>query len=44
MLDRGIYLAPSSYEVGFLNSAMTTQDLDRFLNVLEDAKKEKVIS
>lgn len=42
-LDRGIYLAPSSYEVGFLNTAMTTSDLDLFLNCLEDAKKEQRI-
>ena len=44
MLERGIYMAPSSYEVGFLNSAMTPQDIDRFLEALEDAKKENVIS
>ncbi len=40
LLDRGIYLAPSSYEVGFLNTAMTTSDLDLFLQCLEEAKKE----
>lgn len=44
MLDRGMYMAPSSYEVGFLNTAMTQNDLDRFLDVLDQAKKEKIIS
>lgn len=32
-LDRGIYLAPSGYEVGFLSSPVTTADLDRFVAV-----------
>ena len=40
MLDQGIYLAPSSYEVGFLNTAQTLADLDTFANALETAKKE----
>ncbi len=44
MLDRDIYLAPSSYEVGFLNTAMTPKDLDRFLDALDHAKKENIIS
>jgi glutamate-1-semialdehyde 2,1-aminomutase len=30
LLDRGIYLAPSAYEVGFLSLAHREADLDRF--------------
>lgn len=33
-LDQGIYMAPSGYEVGFLSSAMTDQDLDQFLDTV----------
>jgi glutamate-1-semialdehyde 2,1-aminomutase len=35
-LDQGVYLAPSGYEVGFLSTAHTEDDLNR---VLEAAKK-----
>jgi len=31
MLDRGIYLAPSPYEAGFLSTAHTIEDIDRTL-------------
>lgn len=31
MLEQGIYLAPSSYEAGFLSSAHTREDIDRTL-------------
>lgn len=34
-LDRGIYLAPSAYEVGFLNAAMKKRDISRFVRVLK---------
>lgn len=33
-MQRGIYLAPSSYEVGFLSTAHSPEDIDRFLEVL----------
>ncbi|MCS7205825.1 MAG: glutamate-1-semialdehyde 2,1-aminomutase [Leptospiraceae bacterium] len=33
-LQHNVYLAPSGYEVGFLNSAMTYADLDKFLEVV----------
>ncbi|GIX42238.1 MAG: glutamate-1-semialdehyde 2,1-aminomutase [Leptospiraceae bacterium] len=33
-LKHGIYLAPSGYEVGFLSSPMTLNDLDKFLDVV----------
>ena len=29
LLDRGIYLGPSGYEVGFVSAAHTDADLDR---------------
>ena len=29
MLDRGIYLAPSQFEAGFLSAAHTEQDIAR---------------
>lgn len=44
MLDRGIYMAPSSYEVGFLNTAMGTNDLDRFAEGLRAARSEGVFT
>jgi glutamate-1-semialdehyde 2,1-aminomutase len=34
MLGRGIYLAPSAYEVGFLNAAMRGHDIDYFIESL----------
>lgn len=33
-LERGVYLPPSGYEVGFLSTAHTTADVDRLLEVL----------
>lgn len=33
-LERGIYLAPSAYEVGFLNYAMRKRDIAEFIRVL----------
>jgi len=32
MLERGIYLAPSPFEAGFLSAAHTTEDIDRTLD------------
>ncbi|MEZ4654348.1 MAG: glutamate-1-semialdehyde 2,1-aminomutase [Candidatus Eisenbacteria bacterium] len=34
LLERGVYLAPSAYEVGFLSLAHTEKDLDRFATEL----------
>jgi glutamate-1-semialdehyde 2,1-aminomutase len=31
MLERGIYLAPSAYEAGFVSGAHTPQDIDETL-------------
>ncbi len=34
-LDRGVYLAPSAYEVGFLSSSHTKSDIDKLVSVIE---------
>ena len=39
MLEQGIYLAPSAYEVGFLSSPMTEKEIDRFIKVLAKSLK-----
>jgi len=36
-MQRGIYLAPSSYEVGFLSAAHSNEDIDQFLDVLSES-------
>jgi glutamate-1-semialdehyde 2,1-aminomutase len=37
MLERGVYLAPSQFEAGFLSTAHTDADLDRTLLAADDA-------
>jgi glutamate-1-semialdehyde 2,1-aminomutase len=37
LLERGVYLAPSGYEVGFLNHAMTESDIDSLATVLRES-------
>lgn len=44
MLEKGIYLAPSAYEVGFLNTAMTAADIDLFANAVNEAVNRGVIA
>lgn len=44
MLEQGIYMAPSAYEVGFLSTAMTDADIDRFVEALSSAKKEQILT
>jgi glutamate-1-semialdehyde 2,1-aminomutase len=39
LLERGVYLAPSGYEVGFLNAAMSEGDIDTLI----EAVKESVV-
>ena len=39
MLDRGVYLAPSQFEVGFLSLAHTEQDIEQTLRVVAEAVK-----
>ncbi len=40
MLKRGIYLAPSQFEAGFLSTAHTKEDLDKTLKAFEESMKE----
>ena len=37
MLNRGIYLSPSGYEVGFLSSTHTEDDITKTINAIEDS-------
>lgn len=37
LLEQGVYLAPSAYEIGFLSSAHTTQDVDLLIESLVKA-------
>jgi glutamate-1-semialdehyde 2,1-aminomutase len=37
LLERGVYLAPSGFEVGFLSTAHTDADLEQFLTAFEGA-------
>ena len=37
MLSRGIYLAPSGYEVGFLSGAHSTEDIEQTVDAVEMA-------
>ena len=39
-LDRGVYLAPSAFEAGFMSSAHTDADIEETLNRLDDAMRE----
>ena len=38
-LERGVYLAPSAFEAGFLSSAHSDADIDETLNILDDAMR-----
>jgi glutamate-1-semialdehyde 2,1-aminomutase len=40
MLDRGVYLAPSQYEAGFLSLAHTDAEVDRTIAAADDALAE----
>ncbi|HUY11881.1 MAG TPA: glutamate-1-semialdehyde 2,1-aminomutase, partial [Candidatus Dormibacteraeota bacterium] len=37
MLERGIYLAPSQFEAGFVSTAHTTRDIEQTLHAADDA-------
>ena len=39
MLSRGIYLAPSGFEVGFLSAAHTTEDIESTVEVVKGSLK-----
>lgn len=36
MLERGVYLAPSSFEAGFISNAHTTEDLDKTIAIAKN--------
>lgn len=38
-LDRGVYLAPSGYEVGFLSTPVQRSDLDLFLSIASEFRR-----
>jgi glutamate-1-semialdehyde 2,1-aminomutase len=40
LLDKGVYIAPSPYETGFLSLAHTREDIDYTLDALEKAVNE----
>ena len=40
MLEKGVYLAPSSYEAGFISAAHTMQDVDKTLEHAQAAFKQ----
>jgi glutamate-1-semialdehyde 2,1-aminomutase len=42
MLDRGFYLPPSQFEVGFVSSAHTDDDIQRFVAAAGEALAAKV--
>lgn len=42
MLKRGVYLAPSAYEAGFISMAHTDEDITRTLNMADEAFSELV--
>jgi glutamate-1-semialdehyde 2,1-aminomutase len=37
MLDRGVYLAPSQYETGFISAAHTTREIERTIAAADEA-------
>jgi glutamate-1-semialdehyde 2,1-aminomutase len=39
-LDRGVYLAPSAFEAGFMSSAHSNADIEETLNRLDEAMRE----
>lgn len=39
MLERGVYLAPSAYEAGFMSLAHTDEDIDRTIAVAKEVMK-----
>ena len=39
MLDRGIYLAPSQFEVGFISTAHAEEDIEKTLKAADEVLK-----
>jgi len=42
LLESGVYLGPSGYEVGFVSQAHTTSDLDKTILAFEKSLKKLV--
>jgi len=42
LLEEGIYMGPSGYEVGFVSEAHSTEDLDKTISAFENALKKLV--
>jgi glutamate-1-semialdehyde 2,1-aminomutase len=40
MLERGVYIAPSQFEVGFVSLAHTEQDIEQTLKAAKEAEEE----
>jgi len=40
MLDAGVYMAPSSFEAGFVSSAHTEEDIERTVDAARDAMRQ----
>merc|ERR1711971_76642 len=40
MLERGVYLAPSMYEAGFMSMAHTDEDIDRTLAIADEVMSQ----
>ena len=38
MLERGVYLAPSQYEAGFMSLAHTEEDIDRTIAAAREVR------
>ncbi|HOZ87289.1 MAG TPA: aspartate aminotransferase family protein, partial [Bacteroidia bacterium] len=42
LLENGVYLGPSGYEVGFVSQAHTYEDLDKTISAFEKSLKKLV--
>ena len=43
MLERGVYLAPSQYEAGFMSLAHTDADIDKTIAAATEVPREKLV-
>jgi glutamate-1-semialdehyde 2,1-aminomutase len=41
MLERGIYLAPSQFEAGFISTAHTAEDIEKTVSAAEDVLRQR---
>ena len=39
MLERGVYLAPSQFEAGFMSLAHSDEDIDRTIEIAKEVMK-----